>query len=150
MQLSVVLSAPQMKICLYRSLKKSVLQILHSESESSLIITWRYLGFLSFFKSSATRLKVNEHSPIFPIVAPEKRSGVADAAPGVFGGSETKALELALLADAVNIASSLVVAVLVVDFACSERLSTSDIFRWRSKDADLYESRILRFLWPLS
>ena len=138
-----------MKICLYRSLKNSVLQILHSESESSLTITWRFLGFLSSFKSSATRLKVNEHPSIFPIVTPEKRSSVADAAPGVFGGSETKALELALLADAVDIASSLVV-VLVVDFTCSERLSMSDIFRWRSKDADLYESRLLRFLWPLS
>ena len=129
MQLSVVLYAPQMKICLHRSLKKSILQILHSESESSLTITWRFLGFLSLFKSSATRLKVNEHLYIFPIVAPEKRSGVADAVPGVFGESETKALELALLADAVDIASSLVVAVLVVDFRCSERISTSDIFR---------------------
>ena len=73
---------------------------------------------------------MNEHPSIFPIVAPEKRSGVADAAPGVFEGSETDALELALLADAVDIASSLVVAVLVVDFTCSVRLSTSDIFRW--------------------
>ena len=68
---------------------------------------------------------MNEHPSIFPIVAPEKRSGVADAAPGVFGGSETKAPELALLADAVDIASSLVVAGLVVDFTCSERISTT-------------------------
>ena len=91
---------------------------------------WRFLGFLSLFKSSATRLKVNKHPSIFAIVAPENRSGVADAAPGVVGGSETNALELVLLADAVDIASSLVVAVLVVDFTCPERLSTSDILRW--------------------
>ena len=64
---------------------------------------WRFLGFLSLFKSSATRLKVNKHPSIFAIVAPENRSGVADAAPGVVGGSETNALELVLLADAVDI-----------------------------------------------
>ena len=86
--MSVVLSAPQ----------KKNLSVQKSESESSLTITWRFLGFLSLLKSSTARLK-------------------------------TKALELALLADAVDIASSLVVAVLVVDFTCSDRLSTSDIFR---------------------
>lgn len=38
----------------------------------------------------------------------EKRSGVVDAAPGVSGGSETNALELVLLSDAVDIICKLV------------------------------------------
>ena len=54
---------------------------------------------------------------------PEKRFDVADAAPGISGESETSTLGLVSLAHAVDIASSLVVTMLVVDFMCSARVT---------------------------
>lgn len=69
---------------------------------------------------------MNECPSIFPIVAPEKRFGKVDAAPGMSGGSETNELGLVLLSDAVDIGSSLVVTVLVVDFTCMEWLSAGE------------------------
>ena len=54
---------------------------------------------------------------------PEKRFDVADAAPGMSGESETSTLGLVSLGHAVDIASLLVVTMLVVDFMCLARVT---------------------------
>ena len=78
---------------------EGVSQSFQSESESSLIIMWRFLGYFSWFAPSTT-LRVNEQPSVSPIVAPENRP-LADAVSGVTAGL-SKALGLVLLANAVN------------------------------------------------
>ena len=63
---------------------EGVSQSFQSESESSLIIMWRFLGYFSWFAPSTT-LRVNEQLSVSPIVAPENRP-LADAVSGVTGG----------------------------------------------------------------
>lgn len=83
------------------------------------------LGFRSLLESS-TRLKVSERTAFdFANEGAENRPFVADPSRGLIG-----AVDVVVLAVAVDIASSLLVVVLVACSMCSEQHCTCDIFRW--------------------